>query len=128
MFRFIRPVVPLVILACWWVAAAAGTETLTLGVARKAVNAIQRIHQVDQGQPLSFHQWLHRADPGTRQLLTTLKILGGLVLVMLVVRYFKETANTRMSMDMVFYIREAVYDKVQRSRLRVPRCPQTRGN
>ena len=29
------------------------------------------------------------------------------------VRYFKETANTRMSMNMV-YIREAVYDKVQR--------------
>jgi len=114
MFRFIRPVVPLVLLACWWVAAATGTETLTLGVARKAVNAIQSIHQFDKGQSLAFRYWLHRADPGTGQLLGTLKILGGLVLLMLVIRYFKETANTRMSMNMVFYIREAVYDKVQR--------------
>ena len=40
--------------------------------------------------------------------------LGGLVLTMVCVRYFKETANARMSMNMVFYIREAVYDKLQR--------------
>jgi len=33
---------------------------------------------------------------------------------MLVVRYFKELANTSMSMNMVFCIREAVYDKLQR--------------
>jgi ABC-type multidrug transport system fused ATPase/permease subunit len=33
---------------------------------------------------------------------------------MLVVRYCKETSNMRMSMNMVFYLREAVYDKVQR--------------
>jgi ABC-type multidrug transport system fused ATPase/permease subunit len=114
MFRFIRPVMLLVILACLWVAAAAATETYTLATARKAINAIQNIQRVDSSQSLSIRQWLNRPDPGTQQLLRILKILGGLVLLMLVVRYFKETSNTRMSMNMVFYLREAVYDKVQR--------------
>jgi ABC-type multidrug transport system fused ATPase/permease subunit len=114
MFKFIRPVIPLVILACWWVAAAMGTETLTLAVGRKAVNAIQAVHAVDSARSAGFRNWLLQPDADTRELLKWLKLLAVLVLVMLVVRYFKETANTRMSMDMVFYIREAVYDKVQR--------------
>ena len=115
MFRFIRPVALLVILACWWVAAAAATDTLTIGVAGKAVNAIQNIQQLSKSHPLAFGQWVRTPDAGTRRLLWLLKWLGGLISLMLVVRYFKETANTSMSMNMVYYIREAVYDKVQRA-------------
>ncbi len=115
MFQFIRPVILLVIIACWWVAAASATDTLTIGVAGKAVDTIQNIQQVSQSHPLSLAQWLHTPDAGTRRLLWLLKWLGILILLMLVVRYCKETANTRMSMNMVYYIREAVYDKVQRA-------------
>jgi ATP-binding cassette subfamily B protein len=114
MFQFIRPVIPLVILACFWVGAVAGTETITLGYARKAVNAIQNINQIDPHHPVAFRQWVLHPDPGTRHLIGLLELLGGLVALMVVVRYFKETASTRMSMNMVFYLREAVYDKVQR--------------
>jgi ATP-binding cassette subfamily B protein len=114
MFQFIRPVMVLVVLACFWVAAAAATETCTLWVARKAINAIQSIHRVDAGHAPSVTQWVESPDPGTRQLIHILEELGGLVLLMLGVRYCKETSNTRMSMNMVFYLREAVYDKVQR--------------
>jgi ATP-binding cassette, subfamily B, multidrug efflux pump len=114
MFSFVRPVTLLVILACFWVSAAAGTETYTLATARKAINAIQTIQRVDASHALSVRQWLSRPDPGTQQLVYILKVLAGLVVLMLVVRYFKETSNTRMSMNMVFFIREAVYDKVQR--------------
>jgi ABC-type multidrug transport system fused ATPase/permease subunit len=114
MFGFVRPVVLLVVVACVWVAAAAGTETLTLAVARKAINAIQTIPHTQSSQLLSLRQWLNQPDPGTRRLVHILEILGALVLLMVGVRYFKETSNTRMSMDMVFHIREAVYDKVQR--------------
>jgi len=114
MFGFVRPVVFLLILACWWVAAAMGTETLTLAVARKAVNAIQGIQKVEKAETLSLRRWLLQPDPHTQELIRSLKYLAVLVIVMLVVRYLKETANTRMSMNMVFYIREAVYDKVQR--------------
>ena len=58
--------------------------------------------------------WSNSADPGVVRLRHVLEILLGLVVLMLGVRYFRETANTRMSMHMVFYIREAVYDKLQR--------------
>ncbi|MGD0463287.1 MAG: ABC transporter ATP-binding protein [Tepidisphaeraceae bacterium] len=115
MFRFIRPVMLLVILACWWVASASATDTLTIGVSGKAIDTIQDMRQVNKNQPLSFGQWLQTPDARTRRLLWLLKWLGGLIVLMLVVRYFKETANTRMSMNMVYYIREAVYDKVQRA-------------
>jgi ABC-type multidrug transport system fused ATPase/permease subunit len=114
MFRFIRPVTVLVIIACWWVAAAAATDTITIGVAGKAVDVIQGIQRAGTVHGLSLAHWLDRPDAATLRLLRLLELLGVLIVLMVVVRYFKETANTRMSMNMVFYIREAVYDKVQR--------------
>jgi ATP-binding cassette subfamily B multidrug efflux pump len=112
MFRFIRPVVGLVLLACLWVAAVTATETLTIRQAGEAVNRIQTI-QAGPATPLRFFQWVRSPDPSVQQLLHVLSILGGLVALMVVVRYFRETANTRMSMNMVFHIRGAVYDKIQ---------------
>jgi ATP-binding cassette subfamily B protein len=41
-------------------------------------------------------------------------VLVGLIAAALLLRYLKEVANTKMSMHMVFFIREAVYDKLQR--------------
>jgi ATP-binding cassette subfamily B protein len=113
MFRFIRPVVGLVLMACFWVAAATATETLTIRQAGEAVNRIQTI-QSGPSTSLRFFQWVRSPDPSIQQLLHVLSILGGLVALMVVVRYFRETANTRMSMNMVFHIRGAVYDKIQR--------------
>ena len=43
-----------------------------------------------------------------------LLVLVGLVIAYGLLRYLREVANTKMSMTMVFYIREAVYDKLQR--------------
>jgi len=114
MFRFVRPVVALLALAAWWVAVVAAVDTLNLAVARKAINAIQTIHKTEKGQVLPIRYWLSHPDPGTRQLLHIVELLAALVVLMVIVRYFKETSNMRMSMNMVFHIREAVYDKVQR--------------
>ena len=114
MFRFIKPVIPLVILACFWVAAVVATDTVTLGVSRQAVNAIQSIEQTSAAHTFSLWSWISHRSPETARLLHYVEILGLLVLLMVLVRYFRETANTRMSMNMVFFIREAVYDKVQR--------------
>src|SRR5262249_17417923 len=58
--------------------------------------------------------WLQSPDDATRRLWHITLLLGALVLTMLFVRYKKETANSYMSMTMVFYIREAVYAKLQR--------------
>ncbi|MGA3068500.1 MAG: ABC transporter ATP-binding protein, partial [Tepidisphaeraceae bacterium] len=114
MFRFIKPVVGAVLIACWWVAAVTGTETLTIRQAGEAVNSIQQIDQAQTVAATGFRQWLEASDPATRHYRGVLFSLAGLILLMLFVRYFREVANTNMSMNMVFYIREAVYDKLQR--------------
>jgi ATP-binding cassette subfamily B protein len=99
--------------ACFWVAAATATETLTI---REAGEAVNRIQTIQAGPRTSLHllAWMHSANPSVHQLLHVLGLLGALVLLMLVVRYFKETTNMRMSMNMVFHLRKAVYDKIQR--------------
>jgi ATP-binding cassette, subfamily B, multidrug efflux pump len=114
MFRFIKPVKGLLLIACFWVMAVAVTDTMTIRQAGLAVNLIQKIGQQEKSPPSSFIRWLRAPDPVTRDFHRNLLELGGLVLVMVVVRYFKEVANTAMSMNMVFHIREAVYDKLQR--------------
>ena len=115
MFTFIRPVIPLALLACFWVGAVVATDTVTLGVSRQAVNAIQSIQKSGVAHSLSLWSWIDHRSSETTRLSHLVEILGGLVVLMVIVRYYKETANMRMSMNMVFYIREAVYDKVQRA-------------
>ena len=114
MFRFVQPVKWLVVVACWWVAVSAAMETLSIRQAGEAVNGIQRIQHVEKSAPGGFWRWLEATDPATNQFRHALIVLGVLVGLMLVVRYFKETANTSMSMNMVFHIRQAIYDKLQR--------------
>ena len=41
-------------------------------------------------------------------------LLLGLVFAFLIIRYLREVTQTKLSMEMVYYIREAVYDKLQR--------------
>jgi ATP-binding cassette subfamily B protein len=114
MFHFVKPVVHLVAFACLWVAAATAVETLSIRAAGDAVNVIQTIRQTDGGRAAGIVRWVTQADAPTLQLIHILEWLCALVAAMVVVRYLKETSMTRMSMCMVFYIREAVYDKVQR--------------
>ncbi len=112
MFQFIKPVKGMVLIVCLWTIAASATETLTIREVGKAVDFIQEIHKSEA--PVKFFTWIRSADPGTRDLRYIILVLLGLVLTMLVIRYFKEVSNAKMSMNMVFYIREAVYDKLQR--------------
>jgi ATP-binding cassette, subfamily B, multidrug efflux pump len=114
MFRFIQPVIPAVLFACLWVAAVTGTETLTIRQAGEAVNSIQKITQSDSHVEIGFRQWVMASDPATKHFRVVLLSLTGLVVLMLSTRFFREVANTHMSMNMVYYIREAVYDKLQR--------------
>jgi ATP-binding cassette subfamily B protein len=112
MFRFIRPVKLLVLIACLWVSAASAVDTLTIREAGDAINQIQDFRDLKQSSKPGFREWLHSNE--SHSLRKVLGFLAVLILLMVVVRYCRETANTRMSMMMVFYIREAVYDKLQR--------------
>src|SRR3954451_1207327 len=58
--------------------------------------------------------WFTSADAEASHLRHLLLLLLVFVTILACVRYLREVSNSRMSMNMVFYIREAVYDKVQR--------------
>jgi ATP-binding cassette subfamily B protein len=58
--------------------------------------------------------WLNSAEPDAARLRHLIVGLAVLVALYAVLRYLREVANTRMSMEMVYYIREAIYDKLQR--------------
>lgn len=116
MFGFLRPVRGLVFMACLYLALWVGAEVLTVRQAGEIANHIKSIQVSGGAGPAAhgFFRWFLGADPAPARLRRQLLVLVGLVAAYGVLRYLREVANTKMSMEMVYYIREAVYDKLQR--------------
>jgi ATP-binding cassette subfamily B protein len=115
MFGFLRPVRGIVITACLWLALAVGVEIFVAKWIEKVVNLIQKLYTAPEGQVPSFWQWFWRDPaPAAASFRHVMLVLVGLVVATVVLRYLKEVANTKMSMHLVFFIREAIYDKLQR--------------
>jgi ATP-binding cassette subfamily B protein len=113
MFRFLKPVKGIVLLACLWLTLGVAVEILTAKSIERAVNRIQSLSVASSTQ--GFWQWFWRDSSfGAQSFRHVMLTLCGLMLATLVLRYLKEVANTKMSMHMVYYIREAIYDKLQR--------------
>jgi ATP-binding cassette subfamily B protein len=113
MFSFLRPVKWMAVVACSllvvWI-------TIDISITRqmgKAVDLIKVIHFKDVATHQGFWQWISGVDADAAKLRGVMLILTALVIVNTVLRFFRETENTRLSMTMVYYIREAVYDKIQ---------------
>jgi ABC-type multidrug transport system fused ATPase/permease subunit len=113
-FRFVRPVKWLAMVACFWLAVGVASEVLAVRQPAEAVNLLQRIHISKIAHDLGLIQWFTSSEPEAARLRHLISVLAVLVALMATVRYLREVANSKMSMNMVFYIREAVYDKVQR--------------
>lgn len=103
-------------MACLYLALWVGTEVLTVRQAGEIANHIKSIQVSGGAGPAGhgFFAWYLGDDPAPTVLRGQLIVLVGLVLGYGVLRYLREVANTKMSMEMVYYIREAVYDKLQR--------------
>ncbi len=114
MFHFLSPVKPLVVLACVYLAAWVGVEVLTNRQAGLAVNHISQIHRNPAAANRGVAGWLFSADTDPVILRRLILNLAALVLMYAGLRYLKEVSNAKMSMSMVYYIREAIYDKLQR--------------
>ncbi len=131
MFKFLAPVKPLVFLACFYLAAFVGCELLAVRQTGQAIDHIKLL-AVDGQAPagIGFWNWLFAGegqplrvtsllsamvhhDPATplRDIILILVVLTAAILVL---RYCREVANSKLSMTMVFYLREAIYDKLQR--------------
>ena len=115
MFQFLRPVKPLVVLACLWLTLWVVMEVLAIRQAGNIASFLQnevRPSQIAAAQ--GMRAWLFSDEPAAQRLRTLITQLAALVVAYAILRYLREVANTKMSMNMVFYIREAVYDKLQR--------------
>ena len=123
MFSFLRPVKWIVFFNALWIAAWVGAEALTTKQTARIVNAIQSLQP--SLQPPSVWRWL--LPPGAfwkpvfggllgRDVDLRFQVIGLLIILAayVVFRYLRVVAGTKMSMNMVYYIREAVYDNLQR--------------
>jgi ATP-binding cassette subfamily B protein len=136
MFSFLSPVKPQAFVACLYLAASVGVEVLTTRQTGRAISAIQSLRAASASKSTHIWQWLtagglgpvaiwhglvsgaavtgSASNAGGGGIGAIVLGLGVLVLFIVVLRYLREVANMKMSMSMVFYIREAVYDKLQR--------------
>jgi ATP-binding cassette subfamily B protein len=114
MFRFLKPVKFEAFLACLYLSLFIACEIFVTSYFGRAVDQIKLFHLGDASTDFSFWRWFRGADPDAIGLRNTILILCGLIAGLLLMRYLREVANTVMSMRMVYYIREAVYDKLQR--------------
>lgn len=114
MFGFLAPVKPRVAFACLFLSLWVGTEILAVRQTAQAVNQIKVVHVGDEAREVSFAAWVRGGDPEAARLRGVVLVLAGLVAALGTLTYLKEVANAKLSMHMVFYIREAVYDKLQR--------------
>ncbi|MDB5357907.1 MAG: putative transporter ATP-binding protein [Phycisphaerales bacterium] len=126
MFRFLRPVKWIVFFNCLYIALWVGAEALTTKQTARVVNEIQNLGTGPGiGNGLGFWHWVAPSRIGLRAVFAGLlgrqvdfrfQIIGLMLIVAAYVsfRYLRVVAGTKMSMNMVYYIREAVYDKLQR--------------
>jgi ATP-binding cassette subfamily B multidrug efflux pump len=114
MFGFLKPVKPLVFLACLYLSLWVGAEVMAVRQSGQAVNVIGDLTASGTARHMGMWRWLFSAEPGALRLRYVIIGLSGYVLAMAMLRYLREVANSKMSMTMVFYLREAVYEKLQR--------------
>jgi ATP-binding cassette subfamily B protein len=114
MLGLTRPVRAFVALSVLWLVLWTAAETLTIRQAGEVINQIQALRPSEGAIAGGFWAWLQGGDLATRQLLRALGLFTALVLVYTTFRYMRIVADAKMSMHMVFHIRAAVYDKLQR--------------
>lgn len=113
MFRFLRPVLGLTGLACMYLSLSVGAEVLTTRQMGEAANHIKTLH-VSHSTTQTFWRWFISADAEPSQLRYLIGSLAIVVIALAILRYLREVASIKLSMTLVYYIREAVYDKLQR--------------
>lgn len=117
MFRFLKPVKGLAMVSCMYLAIFMIAEVSTLKITGATINHLKAMstHATGEAVGHSITGWfLSFEHPDANKLRTLLTVLIALVTAMTVVRYLREVQNMRYSMTMVYYLREAVYDKLQR--------------
>ena len=115
MFRFLSPVKITVILACLYLSLWTGAEVTTVRITAEAINSIKEVHFSPSQPDTGLMGWIMGDSQEAAALRRIVLLLAGTTLGLGILAYLKEVTNAKLSMNMVFYIREAVYDKLQRA-------------
>lgn len=114
MFSFLRPVKGAAIVAGVYVALFIGAEIMTVRQTAEAVNHIQQLHYQSGNEEMTFWDWTMGPSPEARAHRHIILVLALWTAAMLALKYLRIVSETKMSMTLVYYLREAIYDKVQR--------------
>jgi ATP-binding cassette subfamily B protein len=114
MFGFLRPVRLLVVLACVYLTLWVGAEVMTVKQTAEAINHIQLLHQMGGIEAPRFIAWTFGDSPEAVRHRMIILHLAAWTGAMLAFRYLRIVAETKLSMTLVYYLREGIYDKLQR--------------
>ena len=112
MFRFMKPVKLLVVIAGLWLGASVGAEILTTRQFGEAANAVNKV--TDSTASEGFWAWITGPNAQAAHMRHQTQLLFVTMSLLLVMRYLREVSNMKLSMTLVYYIRAAIYDKLQR--------------
>lgn len=109
MTRFLKPVAGLAVICCTLLVVYVMLEAYGVHLSGQAVTQMQQIAITDAAANAASD-----TRPPLVQLRDILLIWTVVIVLMLILRFVREVMNNRFSMHGVYYIREAVYDRVQR--------------
>jgi ABC-type multidrug transport system fused ATPase/permease subunit len=114
MFGFLRPVKGVVLVACVLLALWTAAEIGAVRITALAIDQIETIN-LTEIRDAGLLAWITGHFPEAVGLRRVIVLLACLTVGMGLLNFCREMTNVRLSMEMVFYIREAVYDKLQRA-------------
>jgi ABC-type multidrug transport system fused ATPase/permease subunit len=135
MFGFVRPVKRLMVAACAVLALWTALEILSVRITARAIDQVEAMRTaylpasgdfvplilggdlalMAPARPRTgFFGWLFDADPATRGLRLVVLGLAAFTIALGLLTYLKEVVNTKLAMHLVYHLRDAVYDKLQR--------------
>lgn len=113
MFQFLKPVKWLALLACLYVALGVCVEVIIPRQMGLAIDTINHFNFASQNDDHGFWKWLFSGQGTAGQIRTTVLQLVGLVVISAGIGYLRAVSSMKLSMNMVYYIRQATYDKLQ---------------
>lgn len=115
MFRFLGPVKLDAVWAAFWLMVCIGGEIFIANSFSVLTNSIQDLGEAKQRiREIGFWVWIQSDGADVSRLRNAAFLFAALIIGFCFARYHREVSNLKMSMRMVYYIREAVYDKLQR--------------
>jgi len=114
MFRFLAPVKSRVATACVYLTLRTGEEILAVYATAQTVTQIKVVQFSDAVSKLGFWAWIGSDSADAAGLRRIIGLLVACTLALGICTYLREVDSAKLSMEMVFYLREAVYDKLQK--------------